>query len=204
MNKNYHLKFLLLVLLFSFVKAEDDYSARIAYGKVTVSDFSEIFMGNIISTELDYNVYALDGGYLWKKNLFDLPLDLYTKFGLAYYKQHRLKDVYEGVLYLKLYYNMDFLDNRVRIGFGDGFSYTSDYLEPEDDEAILDGDNHSKILNYIDFSVDIDVGKLIQVESLHGLYLGWAVKHRSGIFGLVNDVEEGGANYNTIYLEKKF
>jgi len=39
---------------------------------------------------------------------------------------------------------------------------------------------------------------------MNGTYVGWAIKHRSGVFGLINNVKEGGANYNTIYIEKNF
>jgi len=39
---------------------------------------------------------------------------------------------------------------------------------------------------------------------MHGTYFGILLKHRSGIFGLINNVAHGGSNYNSIYLEKKF
>jgi outer membrane protein len=53
-------------------------------------------------------------------------------------------------------------------------------------------------------SVDFDIGKLISYKPLHGTYIGWALKHRSGIFGLINNVRKGGSNYNTIFLERNF
>ncbi|MCW8837084.1 MAG: hypothetical protein OQJ77_01490 [Thiovulaceae bacterium] len=199
------MKYLLLVLLFAAsIFAKDDYSFRVAYGKATASDFSEIFGGDIKKTRVDYNVAALDAGYLYDEELLGLPIDTYLKAGLAYYEQDVRKDSYEFTLYFKLYYNLDFLDNRIRIALGEGISYTTNYLEPEYDEAEMDKDNHSKVLNYLDFSIDFDFGKLIKEESLHGTNIGWAIKHRSGVFGAVNSVKEGGANYNTIYIEKNF
>lgn len=201
---------LLTLLLFANIFANDDYSFRVAFGKATESDFSEIFAGDIRQTydntdqKQDYNVIAIDAGYLYDEGIYSLPIDTYFKAGLAYYSQHVLKDTYEATLYFKLYYNIDFYDNRVRIALGEGLSYTHGYLEPEYDEAVRDKDDHSHLLNYLDFSLDIDLGKLIRQKTLYGTYIGWAIKHRSGVFGAVNSVKEGGANYNTLYIEKNF
>jgi outer membrane protein len=61
----------------------------------------------------------------------------------------------------------------------------------------------SKMLNYLDISFDIDIGRLLSIDTLHDTYLGYTLKHRSGIFGLFNGVK-GGSNYNMITLEKNF
>jgi outer membrane protein len=59
-------------------------------------------------------------------------------------------------------------------------------------------------LNYIDLSLDLDLGRLVRYQPLYNTSLGWALKHRSGIFGLINNVKKGGSNYNTLYIETKF
>jgi outer membrane protein len=187
------------------LSANNDYSLRIAHGKVTNSDFGEVLFLNVQSYPEDLKVTSLDAGYLLKNELFDLPLDLYVKGGLSYFDEAGLQDdVYEGTLYLKIYWNIDFLKNRVRLGFGEGASYTSSVLYYEKQEAIQNNDNNSKFLNYIDFSLDFDIGRLVKYEPLKDTYLGVAVKHRSGIFGLINNVEKGGSNYYTLSLEKNF
>ena len=61
-----------------------------------------------------------------------------------------------------------------------------------------------RFLNYLDITVDFDVGKLIDYKPMHETYLGYLLKHRSGIGGLINNVEHGGSNYNCFYIEKKF
>jgi len=201
------LKFIILLFLFLNLIAQDDYSFRVAYGKATNSDFGEIILGEIESHAYDLKVLAFDGGYLLAPEIFELPIDLYLKSGLSYFDESGLNDdIYEATLYLKLYYNIDFFSNRVRVGFGEGLSYTSDiliteYLEAQSETPI---DNNSRILNYIDASLDFDIGKLVRYKPLYGTYLGWALKHRSGIFGLINDVEKGGSNYNTLFIEKNF
>jgi outer membrane protein len=192
-------------MLFMSLVASEDYSFRVAYGKVTKSDFGQILMGDIQSHPNDLRVVSLDGGYLLEEGLFDLPIDLYVKAGVSKFDENGLqKDVYEGTLYLKAYYNIDFLDNRVRVGFGEGGSYTSDVLACEQMEATAKHDNNSKYLNYIDFSLDFDVGRLVGYQPLYNTSLGWVIKHRSGIFGLINNVHNGGSNYNAVYLETKF
>jgi hypothetical protein len=199
------LKYLVLLFLFLSLSADDNYSLRIAHGKVTNSDFGEVLFLDVKSYPEDLKVTSLDAGYLLKKDAFDLPLDFYVKSGLSYFDEAGLQDdIYEATLYVKVYWNIDFLSNRVRLGFGEGVSYTSNILWYEKQEAIQNQDNNSKLLNYIDFSLDFDIGRLVRYEPLKDTYLGVAVKHRSGVFGLINNVEKGGSNYYALSLEKNF
>lgn len=196
--------FLLLLLVLNLI-AEEDYSLRVAAGTVTASTLGEVVFGDVKAHEYNFTVVGLDGGYLLTDKLFDSPVDLYLRGGISQFDDSaytRNDKVYEATLYVKLFYNLDFLSNRVRFGLGDGVSYTSDILSVEyleDPEA-----NKSYFLNYIDLSIDFDLGKLVHYKPMHGAYIGWALKHRSGVFGLINGVTKGGSNYNTIYLEKNF
>lgn len=184
--------------------AQDDYSLRVAYGHASDNTLGDIISGDLSSHNKDLTVLALDGGYLLKDGAFDLPLDFYVKGNISRYDESavNLNDVYEIAVYIKAYWNFDFLDNRVRFGFGEGLSYTSDilYVEAEDEDS--DGKT-SHLLNYLDISLDFDFGRLINYKPLHDTYIGWALKHRSGVGGLFNGVR-GGSNYNTIYIEKDF
>ncbi len=215
------MKYLVLLFLFLGLSADDDYSFRVAYGTASTKDFGEILLFNIDKHSDDLTVLSLDGGYLLKKDLFDVPLDIYLKGGLSYFKEankHIYKpgpysastyyiaprsDVYEGTIYAKAYYNIDFWKNRVRAGIGMGFSYTSSVLWAEEDEAVRENEKYAKLLNYLDFSVDVDLGKLIKYAPLEDTYIGWTIKHRSGVFGLFDGVN-GGSNYNTISIERNF
>ena len=159
------------------------------------------------SHDEDLTVLSVDGGYLLKDGAYEWPLDIYLKGGLSYFDDSSVDgrdNVYEATLYIKAYWNFDFLDNRVRVGFGEGISYTSAIIYTEYKEALDEDDHNSNWLNYIDFSVDFDLGRLVTYKPLHGTYVGWAIKHRSGIYGLINNVNNGGSNYNTFYLEKNF
>jgi len=59
------------------------------------------------------------------------------------------------------------------------------------------GRNASKLLNYLDPSIDVSLGDLISVRALREAYVGFGVSHRSGIFGssqVLGNVS-GGSNY---------
>ncbi len=193
--------------MFLSLVAQDDYSFRVAYGKVTSSDFGEVLSGNIKSHEEDLKVLAFDAGYLLKESAFELPLDFYVKAGFSIFDENGLQDdVYESTLYFKAYWNFDFWENRLRLGFGEGVSYTDKILSTEylEAQSLNPVGNNSKILNYIDFSIDLDLGKLVGYIPLQGTSFGWAIKHRSGVYGLINNVVRGGSNYNTLYIESNF
>ena len=198
------MKIIILFFLIANLIAQDDYSLRVAYGNASENDLGEIISGQLGSHTEDLTVLSVDGGYLLKESAFEWPMDIYVKGGVSYFDEGAFDDVYEATLYIKAYWNFDFLENRIRVGLGDGISVTSDILRTEYLEAKSKNDNNSEFLNYIDFSVDFDFGRLIRYKPLHNTYIGYALKHRSGIYGLINNVEKGGSNYNTIYLERNF
>lgn len=208
LNKNYmsiygHI-ILLFFLLTTTLNAQDKYSTRIAYGTASQNNLGTIISGQLGSHPKDLSMVAVEGAYLLEQNLFDWPIDIYVKAGFSYFNEDLHDNVLETVVYIKAYYNFDFLDNRVRFGFGEGGSYVSSVLEAEHDEALLENGNTSNYLNYLDISLDFDIGKLIRYKPLDNTYFGILLKHRSGIFGLINNVAGGGSNYNSIYLEKNF
>ena len=201
------MKLLLLLLLSLNLIAQNEYSLRVAYGEASTKDLKEIVVFDLDRDLDNLTVFSLDGGYLLKKEIFELPLDFYIKGGLNYFNEGdapTASSVYEGVIYVKLYYNLDFLENRVRFGLGEGLSYTSDILWSEYKSANKENEKPSKFLNYLDISVDFNLGKLVSYKPLENTYIGWTLKHRSGVFGLFNGVEDGGSNYNTISIEKNF
>ena len=202
------LKYILLLFLLLNINifaddSSDSYSLRLGSGHASENDLGDIVIGHFGTHPRDLTVYFLDAGYLLKKDLWNLPLDLYVKSGIAYFNEDEFKNTLEFTLYLKLYYNMDFLENSIRLGFGEGVSYTLNTLETEYYEAKADEEPTSQFLNYLDISLDFDVGRLIHYKPLDKTYFGYAIKHRSGVFGLYNGVH-GGSNYNTLYIEKNF
>ena len=195
---------LLLILGLNLIAAQNSYSLRVAVGKPTFYSLGNIFAGKFGAYRDDLKAYNIDGGYLLAKDLFEWPVDLYVKSGLTYYKDPFYNDVFGADLYVKIYYNADFWQNRVRIGFGEGVSYTNRILEVERIDAELQNDNNSRFLNYLDISLDVDLGKLMKYKKMQEVYVGFLIKHRSGIVGTINNVSHGGSNYESVYIEKNF
>jgi outer membrane protein len=85
----------------------------------------------------------------------------------------------------------------------EGFSYARrvTYIERVNVES--KGNTPSRLLNYLDFSIDLNVGDLLKARSARRLWLGYSIHHRSGIFesgSQFGDIR-GGSNYNTVYLQ---
>ncbi len=88
-------------------------------------------------------------------------------------------------------------------GFGAGVSYAQKVPFVEQRDQALRNRNSSKLLNYLDPSIDVSVGDLIGARRLKETYFGFGVSYRSGIFGtsqLLGNTN-GGSNYIYTYLE---
>ncbi len=202
--------FLLFLLISPSIFAQEytnksPYSIRIASGFADFNDLKDILKFNTHRYEKNLYVINVDAGWRMAKNVFDGPVDIYLKSGFSHFNERGYADdVYEGTLFAKFFVNLDFLQNRMRLGFGEGISYTNDILVVERDDAALNPENATaRLLNYLDISVDIDVGRLLKVKSMHDLYLGYVIKHRSGIKGLFSGVHRG-SNYLMLSVEKNF
>jgi len=199
------LKVILLLLIAFNLLASSKYSLRLAQGKASNYDLGEILTGSIGKFKNEDKVYSLDAGYLLAESFKGSSFDIYLRSGLSNFTQGAGKDnIYEMTIYLKAFWNIDFLDNRARIGFGEGLSYTSGVLAVEREDAVSYGDNNSHFLNYLDISADFNFGLLSGVKTLDQTYVGVLIKHRSGIFGLINNVRHGGSNYLNVYVETNF
>ena len=93
-----------------------------------------------------------------------------------------------------------------RLGLAAGISYASRIPFTEQRDQALRGRDTSKLLLYLDPTVDLSVGSLFGVRELRETYFGIGASHRSGIFGssrLFNSVD-GGSNYNYAFIESAF
>ena len=195
---------ILLILLFiiNFSFAEDKYSIRIGYGIAQKTNLGDIVVGDWKSYEEKTEVINLDIGYKINSiTVFDSLIDFYIKGGLSYFNEHN--SFLEATVYFKGYWNIDFLSNKFRLGIGEGLSFASDLPMVEYYDADYGNEPTSKVLNYLDISFDVELGSLLSIPSLNDTYIGYTIKHRSGVFGLFNGVH-GGSNYNMITIEKKF
>jgi outer membrane protein len=139
----------------------------------------------------------------------DWPLDIVGYVGLLrHLEKDRQPDGWQIDAYMKGFWYGFPWSHRVntRIGFGIGVSYAERVPYTEVTAQARRGENTSKLLNYLEPSIDVSVGDIFGSERWHDLYFGFAVSHRSGIFGssqLLGTVD-GGSNYIYMYLEAAF
>lgn len=167
------------------------------------NDFGEILSSQISRHDTHTTLAGIDAGYCLYE--FDAPLSLYLRGGLyRFFEQGYQDDFFETTLYLKLYYSLDIWDNTLRLGVAEGVSYAFEIPIIEKIEAQENEDHNSRFLNYLEVSLDFDVGKLLHVKALESTYFGYTLKHRSGIYGAINSVKRGGSNYDMIHIERNF
>ena len=134
------------------------------------------------------------------------PIDIVGYTGTIYHDENGLQaNSWELHTDMKaFFYGFPWSDwVRTRIGFGFGLSYAFRVPYVEERDQAQRGRNTSKLLVYLDPTIDVSLGDLIGKRKLRDTYLGVGVSHRSGIFGssqLLGNVN-GGSNYLYAYVE---
>ncbi len=176
---------------------------RIAHGWATPSNIGDII--NLDSEKDPYNnqMTSVFYGLPLTNELFSLPVDLYLTPG---YVQHWKSDVQnlssEFVVAIKAYVTIPW-PTKWRFGVAEGLSYINNVAYIEQSEMDRKGYRESKLLNYLDFSFDVNLGDLFNHRELDGVWLGYSIHHRSAIFENSSQYGriKGGSNYNSIYVQ---
>lgn len=183
---------------------------KVMYGKATDCNLINTMEFSCASTKTANNtsISAIQLGRPFIERLNGWPVDIVGYVGLLRHSEQGLQaDFWQADAYMKaFYYGFPWSERvRTRLGFGIGVSYAQKVPFVEQRDQALRGRNSSKILNYLNPSIDFSVGDLFGVRKLSETYLGVGVSHRSGIFGtsqLLGNVN-GGSNYIYSYLEWK-
>ena len=190
---------------------KNDEFLRVAHGWATPSNIGEILAFN---AERDVENNQMDSVFYGTQvadSLFTLPIDIYFTPGFVWHHSSSVQDnIAEGVIAIKAFYTFE-LGPRWRFGLAEGLSYVSDVTYIEGFELVgEDGkrgyENASKLLNYIDFSLDVNVGDLFDSKRLAKTWVGYSIHHRSGIFessSMFGRIK-GGSNYQTAYVQWHF
>lgn len=181
---------------------------KLAYGKATDCDVAQVMLLKCTSTNTvdQTRIIGVELGRPFIERLNGWPLDFVGYVGLLRHNERGLQaDSWQANAYMKAYYyGFPWSDRvRTRLGFGVGVSYAERVPYVEMRDQLARGRSSSRLLSYLDPSIDISVGDLIGVKSMSETYLGVGVSHRSGIFGssrLLGNVN-GGSNYIYSYLE---
>ena len=165
-----------------------------------------------VHTQDPTNTLQIDIGQILVRRLNDWPLDIAGFIGFVRHDEKDLQpDFWQINGYFKPTWSFDpWLGGRLRmrLGLGAGISYAGRIPFTEQRDQALRGRDTSKLLLYLDPTLDLSIGNLLAAPApaLRETYAGIGVSHRSGIFGasrLFNSVN-GGSNYIYLFLETAF
>jgi len=176
---------------------------RLAHGWGTESNLNEILTGDTESDPYNNQLTSVFFGVPLADELFNIPIATYLTPGIVHHHSSEVQDrSTEYVLAVKFYYTIKW-PTPWRLGFAEGLSYVDRVPYLEEKDMLEKGYRPSQLLNFLDFSVDMDLGHLFRVGWMEDLWLGYSIHHRSGIFSTSSAFGRisGGSNYNTVYLQ---
>jgi outer membrane protein len=183
---------------------------KLLYGQSTRCQLNRILRFDCGSADTT-NETAIAGVELGRPlvtRLNNWPVDVVGYIGLLRHDERGFQDNFsEFNAFMKAYYYGFPWDEKVktRIGIGAGVSFAERVSYIEASEQARKGRTTSRVLNYLDPTIDVSLGDLIGSRSLKETYVGVGVSHRSGFFGssrMLGNVD-GGSNYVYTYVEWK-
>jgi outer membrane protein len=181
---------------------------RLLYGRSTDCNLITTMTLRCVSTATEdrTGIAGVQFGRPFLENVNGWPLDFVGFVGVLRHREHGLQeDGWSVQGYMKVqYYGFPWSDYvRTRVGFGAGLSVASQipYVEARDQARRERGT--SRLLNYLEPTVDVNLGDIVRVKALTDTYLGFGVSHRSGIFGQSRALGNvnGGSNFIYFYVE---
>ena len=187
----------------------DAWNVRINAGYATDTDLGQIAAGGVEVDSGRQSLVGMDVGRPLVDDWRDWPVDFAWRVGVQRYLDSGAgASGFAQTAYLKMYWRPFPWERFVgtRIGIGEGLSYAWRVPEVEREWAADHGDETSRLMNYLDVSLDLNVGDIIRNERARACTLGLVISHRSGVFGLVDIFGNvhNGSNYNTAALECGF
>lgn len=183
---------------------------KLLYGKSTEDGchLAKIITAQCFSTA-STNSTSISGIQIGKpfvEKLNGWPLDFVGYAGLTHHNERGLQaNGMQLDLFMKAIYSgfpwSDRVKTRLGLGVGVSLAQRVPYIEAVSQSA--SGKPASRLLNYLDPTIDVSLGDLIGSRGLKDTYIGFGVSHRSGIFGssrLLGNVN-GGSNYIYTYIE---
>jgi outer membrane protein len=159
-----------------------------------------------LRTQDDTRIVGVDLGRPLVRQVNGWPLDFYAYLGVLGHDERGLRsdgaqlDAQIKAYYYGLPWSRWLM---TRIGFGAGFSLAQRVPLTEVRDQARRGRATSRLLNYLDPTVDINLGDLLGKRGLARTVLGIGISHRSGIFGssqILNNIN-GGSNYLYGFIE---
>lgn len=179
---------------------------RIAHGWATPSNIGEIVELKTEKDPYNHQLTSLFYGHPLADDLLGLPLDIYLTPGFAHHwSSSKQSASTEYIAAIKAYYTFEW-PTQWRFGVAEGLSYIDDVTYIEATELQEKGYKPSRLLNYLDFSFDVNLGDVFNRAQWRNLWAGYSLHHRSAIFEKSSQFGriKGGSNYNTLYLQLDF
>ena len=155
------------------------------------------------------SITGIQVGKPFLQNVNGWPLDFVGYAGLTGHNDRGLQA--NGVqldLFMKAFYSGFPWSDRVktRLGMGVGVSLAQRVPYIEASSQATSGKPSSRLLNYLDPTIDFSLGDLLGSRRLKDTFIGGGVSHRSGIFGSSRSLGNagGGSNYLYTYVESAF
>lgn len=186
---------------------------KMLYGKATEDGchLVKIITARCLSTASvnPTSIVGVQVGRPFIRNLNGWPVDVVGYAGLTYHDDRGLQP--NGMqldLFMKAFYSGFPWSGRVktRLGMGMGVSLAQRVPYIEASSQAINGELASRLLQYLDPTLDVSLGDIVGSRALKETYIGFGVSHRSGIFRssrLLGNVN-GGSNYIYSYVESAF
>ena len=182
---------------------------RLAHGWVTPSSLGDIMNFKAEPDPDNHQMTSIFYGHPLSDTLLGLPIRVFLHSGFGWHWANKKQSVQELIIAVKLYYTIP-LPVRLRLGFAEGWSWVNDIPYVEDTRLREKGYEPSQLLNYLDFSVDLNLGDTFgwigARETLDRMWLGYDIHHRSAIFESAQQFGriKGGSNVQMVYLQYDF
>ncbi|WP_414931185.1 MipA/OmpV family protein [Vibrio europaeus] len=179
---------------------------RFAHGWATPSNIGDIITFNTEKDPYNNKMSSVFYGHPLTDELFGIPLDIYFTPGIVHHWSSEVQSsATEYIAAIKAYYTFDW-PTKWRFGVAEGMSYIDSMTYVENEEMKSKGYTPSHLLNYLDFSFDVNLGDLINNRDFDNMWFGYSIHHRSAIFESASQYGriKGGSNYNTLYLQIDF
>ena len=184
---------------------------KLLYGKATEDGchLARIITARCLSTaKVDAtSIAGIQVGKPFIEKLNGWPLDIAGYVGLTRHDERRLQaNGLQLDVFMKGYYYGFPWSERVKTRLGLGMGLSAAQRVPYAEVISQQGENTSRLLKYLDPTIDVSIGDLVGSRSLRETFVGIGVSHRSGVFSasrLLGNVN-GGSNYIYTYIESAF
>ena len=184
---------------------------KLLYGKATEDGchLIRIITARCLRTDqtTPTSISGIQIGKPFAEKFNDWPLDLVGYVGLTHHNENgRQANGFQVDVFMKGYYYGFPWSERVKTRLGLGVGLSAARRAPFAEVNAEVGSPTSRVMQYLDPTIDFSLGDAIGVRSLKDTFIGFGVSHRSGVFGssrLLGNVN-GGSNYIYSYVESAF